>query len=97
MASFLNKAWSGLDFWDKEENKQQRQQFAAPRPQPARAPSQQVQQPQQRPSDFKTGLRMGLRSVGRNARYINPVNVSSAMTRDLMQQTKPTKQYKYET
>ncbi len=28
MASWLNKVWSGLDFWDKQENKSQRQQFA---------------------------------------------------------------------
>jgi hypothetical protein len=93
MASFLNKAWSSLDVWDKEENKQQRQQFAAQKPLPARAPSQQAQQPQQRPSDFKTGLRMGLRSVGRNARYLNPVTVSSSITHDLMQKTKPTKAF----
>lgn len=32
----LNEAWSGADFWDKKENQQQRQQFAAPtKPAPA--------------------------------------------------------------
>lgn len=28
MASFLNKIWSGLDFWQKDENQRQRDQFA---------------------------------------------------------------------
>lgn len=28
MAGFFNKIWSGLDFWDKEENRRQRQRFA---------------------------------------------------------------------
>jgi len=46
MASLLNHVWSGLDFWDKEENKKQRQQYAAQKA----APRPQVQQPQiQRP------------------------------------------------
>lgn len=28
----INESWSGLDFWDEEENRQQRQQFAQPKP-----------------------------------------------------------------
>lgn len=28
MASLFNKIWSGLDFWDKDENRRQREQFA---------------------------------------------------------------------
>lgn len=31
--SWLNKQWSKLDFWDKEENERQKQQFAKPTPQ----------------------------------------------------------------
>lgn len=42
MASLLNRVWSGLDFWDKEENRKQRQQFAQPQPQPQQSPVRQV-------------------------------------------------------
>lgn len=35
----LNQAWSGLDFWDKEENRRQREAAARPKPQVAPRPA----------------------------------------------------------
>lgn len=40
--SWLNKQWSKLDFWDKEENERQKQQFAKPTPQTKPAVPQSV-------------------------------------------------------
>ena len=41
--AWLNKQWSKLDFWDKEENERQKQQFAKPTPQTKPAVPQSVE------------------------------------------------------
>lgn len=44
----VNETWSGLDFWDEEENRKQREQFAQQRQQkPAPSGSSRIAQPQQ--------------------------------------------------
>ena len=46
MASLLNKVWSGLDFWDEEENRKQREQFAKQAKQ-SQSPVQVIPKPRQ--------------------------------------------------
>ena len=68
--SWLNKQWSKLDFWDKEENERQKQQFAKPTPQTKPA----VQKITNDTPGFQWSNNSLTRGLGRGFDQLNPLD-----------------------